>query len=79
MVPIELSDEARDLVDTECTKFGFSRKAVVESLVKWYASQEDVVRASIMGSIPESMRVDVARMALERMAKAGKGKGASSN
>lgn len=66
-VPIELTDEAKDLVDRECESLGMTRKAMVEKLIRWYVAQGDVVRGSILGTIPESVRVDVARLALERL------------
>lgn len=38
------------------------------ALVAWWCDQDDAVRGSILGNIPASMRVDVARLALQRIA-----------
>jgi hypothetical protein len=69
MTPVELTGEARQIMDAEIATTGMTRTVFLTKLIRWFVSQDDVVRATILETIPESLRADVARMALERAAK----------
>jgi hypothetical protein len=68
--PIELTEDARKIIDAHHDSLGMSKKMIVEKIMAWFAAQNDVVRGSILGTLPESVMVDVARITLERMAQA---------
>lgn len=66
-VPVELSESAKKVVDGYAA-LGMSRRAVVEKILTWFSEQDDAVRATILGTIPESLRADVARLYMGRLA-----------
>jgi hypothetical protein len=65
---IEVPPDAMAVIDGECGMSGMAKREFVSRVFRWWAAQTDVVRGSILESIPSSVRVDVARLVLEKMA-----------
>ena len=61
------------LTDKEAAEFeqALAPASLVEGmsrLIRWFIQQDDVIQGEVLGTIPESMRTDVARLMLQRMA-----------
>ena len=67
-LPISLNDGAQEVLKQARRDSGMPMTEILERVLRWFAAQDDVVRATVLGSIPEALRVDVARLTLERMA-----------
>jgi hypothetical protein len=67
---VQINDEAMMAVEKVIATYGvrITKKDVVECVVIWLSQQSDVVQGSILGLLPPSQRVDIARRELERMA-----------
>ena len=59
----------KDRFDSLIRECGMSQVNSVNRLIEWFCDQDDVTRAAVLGSIPESLRPDVARTILEKMAR----------
>ena len=68
MINIELSPEAQGAVDEACEKAGMKKRELVARVLRWFAGQDDEIRALVLGSIPKSVAPMVARHLLEVMA-----------
>ena len=68
MINIELSAEAQAAVDDACDKAGMKKRELVARVLRWFAAQDDEIRALVLGSIPKSVAPMVARHLLETMA-----------
>ena len=68
MINIELSPEAQKAVDEACDVAGMKKRELVARVLRWFASQDDEIRALVLGSIPKSIAPMVARHLLESMA-----------
>lgn len=74
---IQISADAMDAVERMLGVYGvrITKKDLIERIILWMDAQTDVVKGSIMGTIPPSHRVDVAKLELERLANSGGGSG----
>jgi hypothetical protein len=68
MINIELSAEAQKAVDSACDRAGMKKRELVARVLRWFAAQDDEIRALVLGSIPKSVAPMVARHLLESMA-----------
>ena len=68
MINIELSPEAQQAVDDACDKSGMKKRELVARVLRWFAGQDDEIRALVLGAIPKSVAPMVARHLLESMA-----------
>lgn len=68
MINIELSPDAQRAVDHACDKAGMKKRELVARVLRWFAGQDDEIRALVLGSIPKSVAPMVARHLLETMA-----------
>src|SRR5205807_10570936 len=68
MINIELSPEAQAAVDDACDKAGMKKRELVARVLRWFAGQDDEIRALVLGSIPMSVAPMVAQHLLESMA-----------
>jgi hypothetical protein len=68
MINIELSPEAQSAVDDACDKAGMKKRELVARVLRWFAGQDDEIRALVLGAIPKSVAPMVARHLLESMA-----------
>ena len=65
---VQLSEKAADAMDFLHAEPWLPKKAVLEALTFWAASQNDIIRGEGLQTSPKSTRADVARLMLERMA-----------
>jgi hypothetical protein len=68
MINIELSPEAQQAVDDACDKAGMKKRELVARVLRWFAGQDDEIRALVLGAIPKSVAPMVARHLLEDLA-----------
>jgi hypothetical protein len=68
MINIELSPEAQKAVDDACDKAGMKKRELVARVLRWFAGQDDEIRALVLGAIPKSVAPMVAQHLLESMA-----------
>jgi hypothetical protein len=59
-----------DVVNAVAQRTGLREEEIVKRLFAWFADQDEVVQASVLGQIPAAIRPDVVRLVLERMARA---------
>lgn len=64
-VPPSLTQKLRELSG----ETGISQREMVARILDWFFDETDVVQGTILRNIPKSLRVDVGRMALEKLAK----------
>src|SRR5260221_11284495 len=68
MINIELSPDAQRAVDDACDKAGMKKRELVARVLRWFAGQDDEIRALVLGAIPKSVAPMVAPHLLESMA-----------
>ena len=68
MINIELSPDAQRAVDDACDVAGMKKRELVARVLRWFAAQDDEIRALVLGSIPKSVAPMVAKHLLETMA-----------
>lgn len=66
---VQLDDETNRILNTLADTTGLGKGDIVRRLLQWLQSQDDVVRSAALGTLPESLRPDLARLLLERMAR----------
>jgi len=65
---IELYPQAKDRLTSMCDRLGMTQVAATSRLVEWFAQQQDVVQAAVLGLYPQDIRSEVATMILKKMA-----------
>src|SRR2546422_643729 len=68
MINIELSPEAQQAVDDACAVAGMKKRELVARVLRWFAGQDEEIRALVLGAIPKSVAPMVAKQLLESMA-----------
>ena len=64
---VQLSDIAGESLDAIAAETRLNKKLILERILRWVGSQDEVVRAAVLGTLPPSVAPDVARLVLERM------------
>lgn len=72
LTSIDLSPESREKLDKMAAAKAMHRKAILERLIDWFVGQDDIAQGSILGTIPESLRIEAAKTWMERQAKGEK-------
>lgn len=67
-IQIKLTADAFELINRECVRTGMTKLEMISRVVGWFARQDEIVRAAVVGTIPASIAPDVARLALQKMA-----------
>jgi hypothetical protein len=67
IVRIELTPQAKDHVNQMCDKAGMTQLAMLSRLVEWFAGQNDMIKAAVLGHYPVEMQSDIAKMILKQM------------
>ena len=67
MINIELSPEAQGAVNDACKRAGMKKRELVARVLRWFADQDDEIRALVLGAIPKSVAPMVARHLLETL------------
>ena len=65
---IELTGAAKNQLATLSDKHGMTQVAMMSRLVEWYAQQNELIQAAVMGHYPRDIESDVAKLILKRMA-----------
>lgn len=65
---IELFPQAKDRLQDLTDRLGMTQVAATSRLVEWFAAQNDVVQAAVLGLYPEAIKADVANIILKQMA-----------
>ena len=68
---VKIRPDVSGPADEVFSRFGMSRAEALERLLAWVAESDDVVQAAVLGSLPESIAPDIARLVLEKMATPG--------
>jgi hypothetical protein len=73
-VKILTTSVARDIVKRTAAELGMKEQVVASRIYEWFSRQDEVLVKGILGLLHKGNEVDVARLALERLAAGGKGK-----
>ena len=65
---VRLRPGLKDRFEELCARQKISHVEATNQMVLWILSQSDVVQATVFDQLPPSIRVDVAKIILERMA-----------
>lgn len=65
---INARPQTQEIIISESERTGMDRTELVTRILDWFARQDEGLRAMILGILPESLHVDVARAILEKMA-----------
>lgn len=67
IIRLELGPKARQAWDALCEQRGMTQIAVLSRLVTWFASQNDVVQASVLNLLSEARLDDLSQSLLKRL------------
>jgi hypothetical protein len=70
VIRLAMESASKKQVDDVCKERGMTQIAVLSRLVKWFASQDEMVQASILGLLSEQMVGDVSKRLLDRLQEA---------
>src|SRR3954464_1105828 len=74
IIRLQLDGAAKEKLDEVCDLRGMTQIAVLSRLVKWFATQDEVVQASVLNLMSEERLGELSRMMVRNM---GGGGGAS--
>lgn len=66
---IELTGTAKQNVGKLSDHYGMTQLAMASRLVEWFAAQDPMMQAAVLGFYPSEVKPDMLKMVLERMAK----------
>lgn len=66
-VRINLSPEGKTAVDAVCDRYGMSQQEVASRVYVWFADQDEMVQASILGVLPIGLETAAADIYMERV------------
>lgn len=66
-VRINLSAEGKASVDKVCDRYGMSQQEVASRVYAWFAEQDEMVQASILGVLPQGLEAAAADIYMERV------------
>jgi hypothetical protein len=75
VIPIAVLPSAKAAITNIAKKHGMKELTIATRVYEWFAQQDDVVQKAILRMLPEAYEVDVAKLALERIAAGKDGKG----
>jgi hypothetical protein len=64
MATVDLSDEAREALESVCDRTGLPKKVTVSRVLEWFADQTEITQALILALIPEAVQGSAAEIAL---------------
>ena len=67
-IQVYVSPETKKMIKAISTRTGMTQTAIFTRLLIWFELQDDVLQQAVLGQLPPSIRPDVARIVLERMA-----------
>lgn len=74
VIKINVTPAAKQVIEDIAGEHGMKEVVLASKVYEWFGAQDDVTRKAILGMLPKGFEVDVARLALERIAGRGKGK-----
>jgi hypothetical protein len=72
IIKIAVSVQAKTAIERICQRYGMTQIELASRCYIWFAEQEEVVQAAVLGILPDAVAADVARMVLKRLADAPK-------
>lgn len=66
-VRINLSPEGKASVDAVCDRYGMAQQEVASRIYAWFAEQDELVQASILGVLPSGLEAPAADLYMERV------------
>jgi hypothetical protein len=67
IVRLAVDRSSKAKFDSLCDRLCITQTSAMSRLFEWFCGQEEIIQASVLGSIPASLRADIARIVLERM------------
>jgi hypothetical protein len=64
---MELTPEAKELIDQMSKKTGMTQVATLSRVVEWFANQSDIVKAYVLGHYPKELQQDLSKHILKEM------------
>ena len=77
VIRLEMESSSKKQVDDVCEKRGMTQIAVLSRLVKWFANQDEMIQASVLGLLSEEMLGDLGQTLHQRLAAAASARTAS--
>ncbi len=74
IIKIAVTPAAKQVIETVGERYGMTQIELASRLYLWLAEQDEVVQASVLGILPESVAADVAKLVLARMAEPATGR-----
>lgn len=65
---IQLTVPAKDKLNEISDTLGITQIAMASRLVEWFAEQPDIIQAGVLGLYPQSVKQDIGRLILTRIA-----------
>lgn len=66
-VRVNLTAESKAGVDRVCDRYGMAHQEVASRVYSWFAAQEEIVQASILGVLPETLEGHAADIYMEQV------------
>jgi ubiquinone biosynthesis protein COQ9 len=70
IIRLELTPQAKKALEDVCNNNGMTQVSVSSRLVEWFAQQQNMLQAAILGHYPKDIERDIAELILKRMATA---------
>jgi hypothetical protein len=69
VIRLQLDVSAKQALDALCGKRGMTQIAVLSRVVQWFAKQDEVLQASVLGLLSDEHLVVAAQRVLDRLAR----------
>lgn len=66
-VRVNLTAESKAGVDRVCDRFGMAHQEVASRVYSWFAEQDEIVQASILGVLPDAVQEHAADIYMEQV------------
>lgn len=63
-----MTPKAKGKLEALAEELGMKEITMMSRLIEWFADQDDVVQRGAMGHLPPSMKEEIVRLALKRLA-----------
>jgi hypothetical protein len=67
IVRIELTPSAKSRLNELTDKAGMTQVAMLSRLVEWFANQDDMIQAAVLGQYPMEIQSEIAGLILKKM------------
>lgn len=69
VIKISATARAKEIIKHDAAELGMKEMILAGRVYEWFSRQDDTLKKGILNLLPKTYEVDVARMALERIAK----------